>query len=92
MTSELKINQLSDLKINQIHPCKECLVRSICRLDCKNLEIFMTDTYVKISEFMELNFSKKPVFWRINVRYALLHEHINQWRAFPIIKRNGKKE
>lgn len=80
------------LKIDIEHPCKECILRSICDKDCNNLHKYITSVYVKISEYLEIEYSlpyghRKEV---MDMRDDLLKKYINEWRSKPIIKRKLK--
>jgi hypothetical protein len=76
------------LKININHPCKECILRSICNKDCNNLHKYITAVYVKISEHLEIEYSLPydPPKRVKQLKEYLLNKYINEWRVKPIIK------
>ena len=79
------------LEIDPNHPCKECIVRPICGIDCRDLQKYMTTVYVKISEYIEREYKGTDVLNQIEARSFLLNLHIDKWRANSILKR-GKHE
>ena len=72
-----------NLEINSSHPCRKCIVRPCCKLDCEKLVKYITCVFVATTDHLEkvsYSFYEKP-----EIKRRLLNKYVERFRPYPIL-------
>jgi len=71
------------LEINSPHPCRKCIIRPCCKLDCGCLVKYITSVFIAASDHLEKNSYSK--YEKSIIKSVLISKYVERFRPYPIL-------